>query len=293
MNVSVVGAGRMGGAMARRLRSVGFPVTVFNRTRARAEAVAEASGARVAPTAREAAAGADVVICSLADDAALRAVYPGEDGLAAGLRSGAVVCETSTVDPGTVRELEPLVRARGAALLDAPVSGSVPLVERGELTAMVGGDPGALEQARPALEALAARIFHVGGLGAGATMKLAVNAIVHALNQALSEALVLAERAGVERARAYEVFAASAAGAPFVQYKRTAFERPGEAPVAFSLGLVAKDLDLILALAERVGAPMAQARANREVVARALEAGMAEADMSAIAELLRRGAAAG
>ncbi len=286
--VAVVGAGRMGSAMVARLRSAGFPVTVYNRTRARSEAVARASGAAVAGTAREAAAAAGVVISSLADDAAVRAVYGGADGLAAGLRAGAVVCETSTIDPGTVRDVEPLVRARGAALLDTPVSGSVPLVERGELTVMAGGDAAALERARPVLAALAARIFHVGGLGAGATMKLAVNAIVHALNQALSEALVLAERAGVERHRAYEVFAASAAGAPFVQYKRPAFERPGEAPVAFSLGLVAKDLDLILGLAERVGLRMEQAEANRRVVAAAIAAGLGEADMSAIAELLRR-----
>ena len=291
--VAVVGAGRMGSAMVARLRSAGFPVTVFNRTRARSEAVAEASGAAVAGTAREAAAAAQVVVSSLADDAAVRAVYGGEDGLAAGLRAGAVVCETSTIDPGTVREVEPLVRARGAALLDTPVSGSVPLVERGELTVMAGGDAAALERARPVLGALAARIFHVGELGAGATVKLAVNAIVHALNQALSEALVLAERAGVERERAYEVFAASAAGAPFVRYKRPAFERPGEAPVAFSLELVAKDLDLILGLAERVGVRMEQAEADRRVVFAASAAGLGEADMSAIAELLRARAGGG
>jgi 3-hydroxyisobutyrate dehydrogenase-like beta-hydroxyacid dehydrogenase len=291
--VAVVGAGRMGGAMVARLRSAGFPVTVFNRTRARAEAVAEASGAAAAGTAREAAAAAEVVISSLADDGAVRAVYGGEDGLAAGLREGAVVCETSTIDPGTVREVEPLVRARGAALLDTPVSGSVPLVERGKLTVMAGGDAAALERARPVLEALAARIFHVGGIGAGATVKLAVNAIVHALNQALAEALVLAERAGVERERAYEVFAASAAGAPFVRYKRPAFERPGETPVAFSLELVAKDLDLILGLAERVGVRMEQAEANRGAVAAAIAAGLGEADMSAIAELLRARAGGG
>jgi 3-hydroxyisobutyrate dehydrogenase-like beta-hydroxyacid dehydrogenase len=106
----------------------------------------------------------------------------------------------------------------------------------------------------------------------------------------LSEALVLAERAGVDRSAAYEVFASGAAAAPFVLYKRAAFERPDEAPPAFTLDLMAKDLDLILELARSVGAPMAQAERNREVVARALAAGLSARDMSAVAEFLRRAA---
>ena len=114
-------------------------------------------------------------------------------------------------------------------------------------------------------------------------MKLAVNALVHGLAVALSESLVLAERAGVERTTAYEVFASGAAAAPFVLYKRAAFERPDETPVAFSLELVAKDLDLILALAQRVGAPMPQADTNRDEVRSALAAGMGKRDMSALA----------
>jgi 3-hydroxyisobutyrate dehydrogenase-like beta-hydroxyacid dehydrogenase len=160
-------------------------------------------------------------------------------------------------------------------------------VAAGELTVMAGGDAAPLERARPVLEAIAKRIIHVGPLGAGATMKLAVNGNIHAINGAVSEALVLAESAGVERSSAYEVFAASAAAAPFVLYKRAAFEHPDEADVAFSLDLVGKDLDLILALAERTGAPMPQAATNRRVVGEAIEAGYGEADLSAVARLLR------
>ena len=285
--VAIVGTGRMGGAMAGTLRRAGFEVVVFNRTRAKADAVAEASGCGVAGSAREAAARAEVVVSSLADDAAVRAAYGGADGLAAGLRAGTTVLEMSTLDPRTLDELRPPVERQGAWLLDAPVSGSVPLVERGELTVMVGGEQAALERARPVLDALAARVFHVGGPGAGATMKLAVNAIVFGLNQALAEALVLAEKAGVSRAAAYEVFAASAVGAPFVQYKRPAFEQPEGTPVAFSLDLVAKDLGLILELAGRAGATMEQAACNREAVAAAVAAGLGDQDMSAIAGFLR------
>jgi 3-hydroxyisobutyrate dehydrogenase-like beta-hydroxyacid dehydrogenase len=287
--VAVVGSGRMGGAMAATLRRAGTEVVVFNRTRAKAEAVAASTGARVAATAAEAAAGADVVISSLADDAAVNHAYGGPQGVAAGLRPGTVVLESSTIDPRTVRQLRPLVEERGAALLDAPVSGSVPLVERGELTVMVGGDAAALERARPVLDTLANNVFHVGELGAGATMKLVVNAILHGLNLALSEGLVLAEKAGVARTAAYEVLAASAVAAPFVHYKRAAFERPAETPVAFSLDLVAKDLDLALGLAERAGATMEQAATNRRVVRAAIAAGLGAADLSALATYLRDG----
>lgn len=281
--VAVVGVGRMGAAMAGRLLGAGHTVIAFNRTPERAAA----TGATVAANAREAASRADVVIVSLADDEAVQAVYGGDDGIVAGLRPGAVVLETSTIHPDTVRALAPQVEARGAALLDTPVSGSVPLVEKGSLTVMAGGAADALEVARPVLETLAAKVFHLGGQGAGATMKLAVNSIVHALNQALAESLVLAEKAGVDRAAAYEVFAASAVGAPFVQYKRDAFVRPDEVPVAFALSLVAKDLTLIDALASGVGARMDQLAVNRRVALEALEKGFADRDMSALADLLR------
>jgi 3-hydroxyisobutyrate dehydrogenase-like beta-hydroxyacid dehydrogenase len=286
--VAVVGTGRMGGAMVGTLRRNGFDVLAFNRTAAKAEAVAAATGARVAGSAAEAAAGAGVVITSLSDDT-VKDAYDGPRGVAAGLRPGTVVLESTTVDPRTVRALRPLVEERGASLLDTPVSGSVMLVERGELMVMVGGDAAALERARPVLDALAAKVIHVGELGAGATMKLVVNAVVHGLNLAVSESLVLAEKAGVERTAAYEVLAASAIAAPFVHYKRAAFERPEETPVAFSLDLAGKDLDLALDLAERAGAAMEQAATNRRMVRAAIAAGMGGDDLSALAVYLRGG----
>ena len=266
------------------LRRAGFEVVAWNRDRGKCHAVAHTSGAEVAEGAAEAASAADVAITSLADDAAVEAVYA---DAVEGFHAGQVVLEMSTIAPETVRKVARSVQGRGATMLDAPVSGSVPVVERGELLIMVGGDPDALERARPVLEALSSTIIHVGELGTGATMKLAVNALVHGLAVALSESLVLAERAGVERTTAYEVFASGAAAAPFVLYKRAAFERPDETPVAFSLDLVAKDLDLILALAERVGAPMPQADTNRDEVRSALAAGMGKRDMSALAGYLR------
>lgn len=266
------------------LRRAGFDVVAWNRDRGKCDAVARTTGAGIAQSASEAAESADVVLTSLADDAAVRAVYA--DALE-GFHPGQVVLEMSTIAPQTVLGVAPSVQARGATLLDAPVSGSVPVVERGELLIMVGGDADALDRARPVLEALSSRIIHVGQLGTGATMKLAVNALVHGLNAALSESLVLAERAGVDRTAAYEVFASGAAAAPFVLYKRAAFERPDETPVAFRLDLVGKDLDLILELARAVGAPMPQAETNREQVRAALATGLADRDISALAGYLR------
>ena len=285
--VAVLGAGNMAGAMVGTLRRAGFDVTVWNRTSARAEAVAEAHAAATAPSAVAAVDAGDVVLSSLADDEAVRATYLGDDGAVGACGPRHVVLEMSTIAPETARLVGEAIGAEGAAFLDAPVSGSVPTVEQGALTIMVGGNASALERARPVLDALAAKIFHVGALGAGATVKLAVNALVHAIDVGLSEALVLAEKAGVDRNAVYDVFAAGAAAAPFVLYKRPAFEDPGNAPLTFTLDLMSKDLELILSLAREVGAPMGQAERNRELVERALAAGFSGRDLSAVAEYLR------
>jgi len=289
LRVAVIGTGRMGGAMAERVATAGHRLTVWNRSRDKAEAVAARLdvAVAVAGTAREAAEASDVVIVSLADDAAARSAYLGDDGLVAGLRPGTVVADTSTVAPETVRELAAEVGTTGATLVDTPVSGSVPSVEGGTILVMAGGDAAAVERARPALESFAQRIIRLGPLGSGSTMKLAVNAMVFGLNQSLAEALVLAERAGVERGPAYEVIASSAVAAPYVAYKRSAFEDPDSAPVAFALDLVAKDLDLAAALADQVGARVPQLETNRRLVGEAIAAGLGDADLSAVARHLR------
>ena len=287
MRVALIGAGRMGSAMGGRIVEAGHDLVVFNRTRPRAAEVAQRIGGRVTETAREAAASAEVCVVSLADDAAVTAIYLAEDGLVVGVQPGAVICDTSTVAPATVRGLAPLVAQQGATLLDTPVSGSVSSVESGTLAVMVGGDQATLDRVRPVLDAFAKSIFHLGDVGAGATMKLVVNSLVHSLNVAVSEALVLAENAGLDREIVYDVFESGAAGAPYVKYKRAAFLQPGEAPVAFSLALVAKDQELIHDLAQQTGTRMDQAEASRQLVAEAVEAGLAERDISEVASFLR------
>lgn len=283
----MIGLGRMGTAMAGTLRRAGYDLVVWNRSADKATRVADSLGVRWAATAAEAVASAKIVVSSLADDAALTQVYLGESGVVSGLLSGQVVLDTSTVDPETVIIVGAAVDSAGAAFLDCPVSGSVSTVDAGALTIMVGGDAAAAETALPVLDALAANVVLTGGRGSGAATKLAVNGLVHGLNIALSEALVLAEKAGVDRKTAYEVFASGAGGAPYVAYKREAFEDPDSAAVAFSLDLVEKDLELITGLARRVGAPMAQTEAGHDVVRRAIAAGLGDADLSAVAVYLR------
>jgi 3-hydroxyisobutyrate dehydrogenase-like beta-hydroxyacid dehydrogenase len=285
--VGIVGTGRMGSSMARAIARSGRSLVLYNRGRDRAEQLAAELGARVAATPAEVAASSQVCLTMVADDEAVRAVYGGVDGILAGAHPGGIIVDLSTVTPSAIRSLEARARAAGAGILDAPVSGSVATAESGALTLMVGGETADLERARPVLEALAKSIFHVGPLGSGAAMKLAVNTVIFGLNGALAEGLVLAEAAGVDRALAYDVIAASAAGAPFVGYKRAAFVEPDTTPTAFALELAEKDLGLITDLAEQVGVPTPQARTNLDVI-RAAEADVGrEADFSAIASHLR------
>lgn len=274
--------------MAARLHHAGFDTILWNRDVSKSERVASVTGAPVATSAADAASRANIVLTSLADDAAVNSVFLDGDGIVEGITPNTIVLESSTIDPETVFEVGAAVDQTGAGFLDCPVSGSVSTVEAGALTIMVGGDASLVETSGPVLDALAAKVIHVGDRGAGAVTKLAVNGLVHGLNVALSEALVLAEKAGVERATAYEVFASGAGGAPFVQYKRESFEHPESAPVAFSLNLVAKDLELITGLGKRVGVPMHQAETDLSIVREAIDEGYGEGDMSAIASFLRK-----
>jgi len=287
--VAVLGTGHMGSAMSRALAAGGFDLVLYNRTLERCEPLAAELGARVLPTAAEAVAAADVAISMVADEPAVEALYRGQSGVLEGLSAGKIVADSSTVPPSVVLGLADDVHARGAEILDAPVSGSTALASTGGLTIMVGGDEAALQRARPVFDALAKRVFHLGALGNGAAMKLAVNTLIFGLNQAVAEGLVIAERAGIDRSLAYDVLAASAAGAPYVEYKRKAFLNPEGTPPAFSIALAEKDLNLITAFAKRLEVPVPQAHVNRDVLREAMAEGRAGADFADVAVHLRRG----
>ncbi len=152
---------------------------------------------------------------------------------------------------------------------------------------MIGGEADAIARAGPVLEAFSAKRFHLGGAGAGAAMKLAVNSVIAVINEAIAEGLVLAERAGIASEDAYDVFSAGAVAAPYVLYKRDAFLAPEETPVAFTVSLMRKDLELALSLAESAGVEMRATRAADDVLARAAEQGLADADFARVASVIR------
>jgi len=286
-SVAVVGTGRMGSAMARALARGGASLTLHNRSPEPARALGAELGARVADSAAEAASSSDVAITMLADGDAVRAMWDGPSGLVAGAHDGGVLVDMSTVPPDTLAGFEGPVRERGSGILDAPVSGSTTLAESGQLTIMAGGTAEDLERARPAFEMVARQVTHVGAIGSGAALKLAVNALIFAINNSVSEALVLAERAGLDRALVYDVFVNSAAGAPFVGYKRDAFVEPDGTPVAFSMDLAAKDLRLLMDFAEQLGVPMPQASVNQSIIGEASARLGGDRDASAVAVHLR------
>jgi 3-hydroxyisobutyrate dehydrogenase-like beta-hydroxyacid dehydrogenase len=288
LRVGFVGLGRMGSRMAANIARAGFPLVLYNRTRDTAELLADELGATVAGSAADAASQSDVMVTMLSDPEATLAVYQGPSGILEGLKADAVAVDMGTTGEEASRAIATFVESIGAGFVDAPVSGSVAFAESGSLTIMAGGADAHVKRVMPILEAMGSKIFHLGPTGAGSIMKLAVNAVVYGLCEALSEALVLAEASGIDRERAYEVFASSAAAAPFVHYRREEFEHPGTPPVAFRLALAKKDLDLILTLAGLYGTPMPQADVNRATLERAMDAGWSEHDVSAVAEYLRQ-----
>jgi 3-hydroxyisobutyrate dehydrogenase/2-hydroxy-3-oxopropionate reductase len=287
LKVGFLGLGSMGSLMAANIARGGFRVSLYNRTRSKAESVASEVGAQVCDTPAQVARRCEVIFTMVSDSNALRDLYLGPDGISQGLWPSTTCVEMSTVGPAAIRQLCKDLMPTGARLLDIPVSGSLVLAREGKLTLMAGGSPADLEYIRPILSTMATRIFHVGPLGSGATMKLAVNAIVYGLNAAVSEALVLAESAGISRETAYEIFANSAIAAPFVQYRRDAFLHQQKVPVGFPLDLAAKDLELIQALAAEVHAPMPQVASNQQTLKAAVQEGRGRQDVTEIAEHLR------
>jgi 3-hydroxyisobutyrate dehydrogenase-like beta-hydroxyacid dehydrogenase len=276
LRIALIGLGRMGTPMARSILRSGFPLTVFNRTSR------ELPGATIARSPALAAAEADVLITMVSDGHAARAVLAGID------QPGLIVCEMSTIGPRAARALAADLARRGMTMLDAPVSGSVAAAEAATLTVIAGGNRDAFERARPVLEAISAKQLFLGPSGAGAAMKLALNGMIAASAQMVAEALVAAERSGIEREAAYDAIAAGAAGSPFVHYKRDAFV--GDAAPAFSLESMRKDLALALEQASEAGVPLEGVAGADALMRRAQERFGGGADIAAVAALLREDA---
>jgi 3-hydroxyisobutyrate dehydrogenase-like beta-hydroxyacid dehydrogenase len=277
----------MGAAMCARLVLAGHDVRLWNRTRSRAESVRDAissDGLVLADAPADCVAGAAVVLSMLADGRATTATLLAPTVLDA-LDEAAVVCDLGTSGVDAARSLAGSFAASRHRFVDAPVSGSVATVAAGQLLVMASGAPADVEAVTPVLSAFASRVIRVGDASQGQAMKLAVNLVVHDLNAALAESLVLAEGAGIDLATAYDVLEGSAVGAPFVRYKRAAFLDDDPA-VAMSLDLVAKDLRLVADLAAGQGREIALTRVAQEVVDAAVTAGHGARDMAGLRAFL-------
>lgn len=247
--ITMLGAGAMGARMARNLLAAGHDVTVYNRSPERVAPLV-AAGAHTAPTPRAAAHGAEVVISMVRDDAASRSLWLDPDsGAIHSLRSGTIAIECSTLTPAWVRELAGTVRAIGGALLEAPVLGTRPQAEAGQLIALVGGEAGDLDRVTSLLRINAATIHHLGPIGAGAAMKLAVNTLYGVQVAIWAEMLTLLERQGIGPSQAVPILNTLPTTSPALQIAGTLMAASNYAPM-FPIELVEKDFDYALATAQ-------------------------------------------
>jgi 3-hydroxyisobutyrate dehydrogenase len=254
-----IGIGAMGLRIAGRLLKQGFCVTAFDRNVDKVNELVH-SGGIPASSITELASGADVVLSSLPNDAAVMSVYTGPEGVLEHIRRGSLIIEMSTVNPETSRELCRLGADRGVNVLDVPVSGSTPAAEQGLLTLLGGGNQECFNSAKPIFTAIGRQHFYLGPSGSGATMKLVVNTLLGVGMQAIAEAVVLGEKAGLNRQRIFDVLSKTAVIAPAHMGKLTKALKHDYRP-EFAVGLMNKDFKLILETAFAVHAPMPTARA--------------------------------
>src|ERR1700678_3595144 len=284
--IGFVGLGSMGAPLAGRLL---YRNKVFgtNRTKSKASALI-AEGLIWRSTPREVAAAAEIVFSMVTDDAALTAITSGPDGILAGLRPGSIWVDMSTVSPRASRELAGRVHAGGAAMLDAPVSGSVPAAESGSLSIMVGGPEQAFGTVEPLLRTLGSTVTYVGGNGQGLRLKLAINISLAAQMLAFSEGLLLAERGGIDPELAAKAMSASAIGSPMLKARVPLVLDLPEQPW-FDMRLMHKDIRLALAAARgEHGIPLPTSSAADSVLTTAEEMGYGHRDIAGFLEVLSR-----
>jgi 3-hydroxyisobutyrate dehydrogenase len=285
-SVALLGLGTMGAGMAANLLKAGFPLAMYNRSRAKAEVFA-AQGARVAETPADAARGVSVILSMLADDAASRAVWLGPDGALAAAEKGAVLVESSTVSPAWIAELDEAARARGLDFLDAPVTGSRGQAAAGQLSFLVGGSLEALDKVRPVLEAMSKEILQLGPVGSGAKLKLINNFLCGVQIASLAEGIAWLERSGLDRDKALTFLKSGAPGSPLLA-NLSARMTSRDYTVNFFLKLMSKDLQYAGEAAAEIGVDLTTAANARRLFEQAVALGYGDKDMSAVVEPLRR-----
>ena len=285
MKLGVAGLGRMGVPMAKNLINAGFDIQVWNRNPERSASFATEMQCQIAQTPEALASACDIVITILADDAASQDVYLGESGLLKG-KKAMVFIEMSTVSPNWINRLQS--QSSRAAIIDAPVSGATQAAQAGKLMIMVGGSEEIAQPLLPIFDALGEKTIILGKQSAGATMKLAINSVIHSLNQAAAESLNLAQAAGIELPLAYEALESSAACAPMLRYRKPLYLDERAHQVTFTVGLAAKDVDLATRLAQSLDVQMPQAELNLGILNQASQNGYANRDMASVISYLKK-----
>jgi 3-hydroxyisobutyrate dehydrogenase-like beta-hydroxyacid dehydrogenase len=285
-NLGFVGLGVMGSRMVKRLLDAGHSVTGYNRTKSKAEWLLDA-GMKWAESPRAAAQSSDVVFSMIANNTALRAVTEGNDGIIAGLSPGKIYVEMSTVSPAAIRELARQIEAKGAEMLDAPVSGSSITLEEGKLSFMVGGKREIFDRVLPYLQAIGPKATYVGGHGLAASMKVATNLSLAVQMLAFSEGVLLAEKSGIARETAVEVLLNSVMASPMVKYRGPfVLKMPIEA--IFDVNMMQKDLLLALEMGRQLDVPLPTTAVTNQFLTAARGMGLADKDFAIIFEVLAR-----
>jgi 3-hydroxyisobutyrate dehydrogenase-like beta-hydroxyacid dehydrogenase len=276
----------MGSRMVKRLLDASHSVTGYNRTKTKAQWLLDA-GMKWSDTPRAVARSCDVVFSMIANNDALRAITEGNDGLITGLSAGKIYVEMSTVSPAAIRDLAKRVEAKGAEMLDAPVSGSSITLEEGKLSFMVGGKREIFEKVLPYLQAIGPKATHVGGHGLAASMKVATNLSLAVQMLAFSEGLLLAEKSGIARQTAVEVLLNSVMASPMVKYRGPfVLKMPDE--VIFNVNMMQKDLLLALEMGRQLDVPLPTTSITNEFLTAARGMGLAERDFAIVFEVLAR-----
>jgi 3-hydroxyisobutyrate dehydrogenase-like beta-hydroxyacid dehydrogenase len=282
--VGYVGLGVMGRAIVRRLLAAEHDVTVWNRTREKAEPLL-AAGAHWAASPLEVAEQSEVVFTMVTNTAAVRAVTEGRDGIIAGLAPGKVYIDMSTASPANTRNLAARVAEVGATMLDAPVSGTSITVDQGKASIMVGGDADTFARVKPILDAIGPKVFHLGPSGSAVTIKIAINLSLAVQMLAFSEGVLLAEKSGISRERAVEVMLASVIASPMVAYRGPlVLGHPDE--VWFDCHMMQKDLNLALELGRELEVPLPTTAVTNELLTAANGMGIGERDFAVLFDVL-------
>jgi len=285
-NLGFIGLGVMGSQMVDRLLNHGHTVTGYNRTRAKAQWLID-KGMQFADTPRGVAEAADVTLSMITNSAALEQVAEGANGILAGIGAGKVLIDMSTVSPAMSRGLAAKVRANGADMLDAPVSGSVITLQQGKLSVMVGGAKDTFERVKPILLDIGPKVTHVGENGLALVMKIATNLSLLIQMLGFSEGVLLAEKSGIPREVAVDVLTHSAVASPMVQYRGPfVLQMPDEA--WFNVNMMQKDMLLALELGRQVDVPLPMSAAADQMLTAARGMGMQEKDFAIVFQVLAR-----